>query len=220
MTDDSTRVPQSWLFAGVGCGLLTLLSLCIASAWAAFAFVNETDPIESEAPTLPVYDAGQPLRTPPPAPAPAPQPSMPIPPPGQPVIPPPGQPAIPPPDQHQSWRIQARVTEVDGLSNVRVGSLCEFNVRRFDRPDHTFWCNAQITCGGQLLYGGTNAGFFDCTLYDSPERHVVGEDPSTTQRDRDSAMRLNTLSHELTVHDDASGRLGAFRVRAEITAVR
>jgi hypothetical protein len=116
--------------------------------------------------------------------------------------------------------VTAIVEEVRGLPSVPEGATCRFDVTRHPRADGTFWCNAQVRCAGELLYGGPRAGYFDCTLYEQPHRHVVGEDPNTTRLDRDSAMRLNTLEHELVVRDDASGRLGPFEVRARVTEVR
>jgi len=126
----------------------------------------------------------------------------------------------PPPGTEPGRRIVARVqTVVGNPGRVTAGSTCDFRVTRHDRPDGTFWCNAQVSCGGTLLYGGPGAGFFDCTLYEQPQRHVVGEDPNTSATDRDAAMRLDTLRAELEVRDDASGRLGAFTVRAQVTSV-
>jgi hypothetical protein len=116
--------------------------------------------------------------------------------------------------------VSAIVEQATGVPGLRAGTTCLFDVTRSDRPDGTFWCNAQVSCGGQLLYGGPGAGFFECTLYEQPERHVVGDDPDTTSADSDAAMHLDTLRNQLTVRDDASGRLGAFSVRARVTAVR
>ena len=114
----------------------------------------------------------------------------------------------------------ATVTRVSGVRSVSTGTQCSFDVTREDRPDGTFWCNAQVRCGTTLLYGGAGAGYFDCTLYEQPERHVLGEDPNTSATDRDAAMRIDTLSGELTVRDDASGPLGQFEVVARIDSVR
>ena len=117
--------------------------------------------------------------------------------------------------------VTARIDTVQGarLSGLAAGSTCSFDVTQHSRTDGTFWCNAQIRCGGHLLYGGEDAGFFDCTLYEHPQRHVVGQDRNTTIRDSDAAMRVDTLRAELEVRDDASGRLGAFTVRGTVTGV-
>lgn len=142
------------------------------------------------------------------------------------VLPAPSEPSDPsllpprPPDVRRPHRVTARIEEVRGVPGLRRGATCSFDVTRHPRPDGTFWCNAQVTCGGQLVYGGTGAGYFECTLYDQPERHVVGEDPGTTSEDGDAAMRLDTLREELTVRDDARGRLGELTLRARVTRVR
>jgi hypothetical protein len=182
----------TWVWIAVGCGGLLLSLLCIVPpvVWV-IAHDDEPEVADVPAPT--------------PLPTPAPDPLL---------------PPAPSPGVTSPRHIEAVVEESTGLSAVSVGSTCSFDVTRQDRPDGTFWCNAQVRCAGQLLYGGPSAGFFDCTLYEQPERHVVGEDPNTTSTDRDAAMRLDTLSSVLTVRDDASGQLGAFSLRARVTSVR
>lgn len=193
-----------WRWVAVGCGGLVLLSLCLISPIAAFWLlrsesvpdnVYEPAPRDEELPAPP-----HPL---PPTPLPTPTP----------VPPPPDTPSEAP------RQIVATVEEAEGLAGIAAGTECRFPVTREPRPDGTFWCNAQVRCGSQLLYGGANAGYFDCTLYEGTERHVVGEDANTTAVDQDAAMRLDTLRHELTVRDDARGRLGAFTLRARVTAI-
>jgi hypothetical protein len=77
----------------------------------------------------------------------------------------------------------------------------------------------QITCGSRLLYGGADAGYFPCVLYDGARRDVVGSDPSSTVEDRDAAMSLNTIGGSLEIHDDASGPNGAMRVLAHVDTI-
>lgn len=144
---------------------------------------------------------GAPLVEPGPAPAPTPGPGL-----------------APVPESPR--RVVATVTDVTGNSPVNVGTRCEFDVTRVDRGDGTFWCNAQVMCGGLLLYGGPNAGFFDCTLYDQPVRHVVGGESNTTSVDSDAAMQLDTLQGTLLVRDDPSGRYGQYSLRARVDSVR
>ncbi len=116
--------------------------------------------------------------------------------------------------------ITARVTEYSGTQNpISVGAECAFNVSRVPRSDGTFWCNAQVVCGGQQIYGGATAGFFPCTWYDPPNAGVVGEDSQTSAQDRDGAFEINTVSHTLAVSDDSQGTHGVFHMRAEITGV-
>lgn len=208
---------EPWRWAVIGCAVVFLAGLCLVPA-AVVAFLvdggDERPPeVVSPPPQLPTPPPTPP--TPPPTP-PTPTPVPPTPPPTSPPTPT----APPPPATDPPRRVEARVTESTGLGSVSVGDTCSFDVVRHPLPDGTFWCNAQIRCAGQLLYGGANAGYFDCTLYEGVQRHVVGEDANTTGVDSDSAMSLNTLTHELVVRDDAAGSLGAFTVRAEITTVR
>lgn len=185
----------TWTWIAVGCGGLALSLLCILPPALWLALRDDGEVVD-------------------PSPAPEPPPADPMPAP-DPLLPPPPSPGV-----TSARRVEAVVEESAGLSSVQVGATCSFEVTRQDRPDGTFWCNAQVRCGGQLLYGGAGAGFFDCTLYEQPQRHVVGEDPNTTSGDGDAAMRLDTLRSVLTVRDDASGRLGSFSVRARVTSVQ
>ncbi len=204
-----------WRWVVIGCGALFLGGLCLVPAVATWLFF-ERDAVDEDAPP-PVVS---PAPTPPIAPAP-PSPTPPSPTPPTPPSPTPPTPNVPPPPATEAPRhVEARGTESTGLGSVPVGATCSFDVTREALADGTFWCNAQVRCAGQLLYGGPSAGFFDCTLYEGAERHVVGEDANTTSVDRDSAMSLNTLTHTLVVRDDPTGNLGAFTVRAEVTSVR
>ncbi len=202
---DDPRGP--WVWIAIGCGGLALSALCLVPpvVWLA------SEPAGDE-PSPPVVVEPGPPRGPsppgPPPPSPPPSPSLPS-------LPPPPSPGFTSPR-----RVEAVVESSTGLASVRPGSTCAFDVTRNDRPDGTFWCNAQVICAGQLLYGGPNAGFFSCTLYEQPERHVVGEDPSMTREDGDAAMRLDTLRRVLTVRDDSSGPRGAFNLRARVTSIR
>lgn len=127
---------------------------------------------------------------------------------------------VPAPMAGSPRRVVATVTEVTGNGPVHVGDACEFDVARVDRGDGTFWCNAQVTCSGFLLYGGPTAGFFDCTLYDQPVRHVVGGETNTTSADGDAAMQLDTLQGTLLIRDDPRGRYGGYSLRARVDSVR
>ncbi|MCC6874029.1 MAG: hypothetical protein IT378_06950 [Sandaracinaceae bacterium] len=118
-----------------------------------------------------------------------------------------------------SRRVTVRVTRALNVPGARDGATCAFDVTRHDRSDGSFWCNAQIRCGDRLLYGGPTAGFFECTLYDQPQRHVVGHDVNTTSGDRDAAMSLDTLTGTLEVRDDATGVNGQFELQARVTSV-
>lgn len=193
---------RTWLWVAVGCGGLALAFLCILPP-VVWLLVAESSEGVAPVVTDPAVDD--------------PDPAVPAPPPPSSGFPepPPSSPAGTSPR-----RVTAVVEEVTGAIAARVGTACAFDVTRHDRADGTFWCNAQVSCAGQLLYGGQGAGYFDCTLYERPQRHVVGEDPSTTQADGDAAMRLDTLGGLLTVRDDPTGRLGAFALRARVSDVR
>ena len=112
---------------------------------------------------------------------------------------------------------------IEALENfegaVDVGSLCAFPVDSRERPDGAQWCNAQIVCGGELLYGGPTGGDFPCELLDAPRPGVRGEDDATHATDDDAAMRLDSEAETLEVWDDETGDYGAFRVAATVEAV-
>lgn len=156
----------------------------------------------------------QPAPGPVPGPAPGPGP-VPGPFPGPAPQPGPAAPVDPSPR-----RIVAVVAAVEGTAPLARGAQCEFTVERRPRDDGTTWCNSQIVCAGRLLYGGANAGFYPCALYDQPARHVVGGDDQTTSGDGDAAMRLDTTQSVLLLRDDASGPYGAYSVTANVTSVR
>jgi hypothetical protein len=123
-------------------------------------------------------------------------------------------------DALETRRVTFTVTQADNVPNATSGMRCAFDVTRHNKPDGSFWCNAQIACGTtHLLYGGPTAGFFDCTLYNPPELDIVGQDGYTTSEDSDAAMRLNTRAGELEIHDDQSGASGAFTLRGHVTSV-
>jgi len=120
--------------------------------------------------------------------------------------------------------VVATVSASTGSTPVPVGARCAFDVERVERDDGTFWCNAQVQCGGVLLYGnvrpGMNSGFFPCTLHETPTRHVRGRDDQTTSQDTDASIHLDTMSGVLTVRDDASGPHGAYSLTANVLGVR
>ncbi len=195
------------LWALLGCGGLLLVGLCLVPP-VVIAFVwQSAEEAVSDAPA-PAWD---PAIDPAPAPAidptPAPRPGI------GPANPPP-----PDPGATSARQVTFRVSE-STLGAIPAGSTCAFPVTRHDRPDGTFWCRAEVRCAGQLLYGGGTAGYFDCTLYEQPQRHVVGQDTNTTSGDRDAAFRLDTLRAEIEIRDDARGALGAFVVRGTVTSV-
>lgn len=120
----------------------------------------------------------------------------------------------------QPRQVRAEVTRVQGTKVVREGDKCEFLVERRVRDRASFYCNAQVVCGGRLLYGGPNRGFFACKFAEEGRGDIVGSDPSTTAADQDAAIHLNTLEGIMRVWDDDHGPFGPFRVEADILSVR
>lgn len=120
----------------------------------------------------------------------------------------------------QPRQVRAEVTRVQGNPVVRAGDKCEFLVERRLRDQHSFYCNAQVVCGGRLLYGGPDRGYFACKLSNAERRDVVGSDPNTTGADQDGAIHLDTNEGVLRIWDDAQGSLGAFSVEADVLSVR
>lgn len=113
--------------------------------------------------------------------------------------------------------VRAEVTRASGAELVRAGEICEFLVEQRQREDHSsLYCNAQITCGGKLLYGGPERGYFPCRFDDGDEREVVGNDPTTTKQDKDAALHLDTRAGVLRIWDDETGPHGAFDIEAEV----
>ena len=214
MTERSTALPGILgCLTGVGCGLVVLVG-CLSG----FFLIGQS---------VPTPPPSYPPSYPPPTPPSYPPPSSP-PPTSGPVLPPPPviPPALPPapigtlapPEDVTPRLVRATVTEVSGAAGIEVGASCEFNVLREDLPDSSFNCNAQVVCGGRLLYGGPAAGYFPCTLYQGPPRHVVGADTNTTSVDNDGALTLDTHG-TMEVWDDATGPNGEFRVVAHVDSV-
>ena len=120
----------------------------------------------------------------------------------------------------QPRQVRAEVTRVKGSAVAREGDKCEFLVERRLREQNSFYCNAQVVCGGRLLYGGPDRGYFVCKLSENQRRDVVGSDPNTTGGDQDGAIYLDTVEGVMRIWDDAQGPLGEFAVEAEILSVR
>jgi len=116
--------------------------------------------------------------------------------------------------------VKAEVTRVSGNSGVRAGQTCDFFVERRLRGENDFYCSAEVVCGGKLLYGGTDRGFFPCRFYEGDRRDVVGGEAQTTSEDKDGALRIDTRQGVLRVWDDQGGTLGEFDVEAEVLSVQ
>lgn len=116
--------------------------------------------------------------------------------------------------------VRAEVTRATGSAGVQLGDACQFLVEQRPRDAHSFYCNAQVMCGGKLLYGGPERGFFPCRFYEGERRDVVGADPSTTRQDKDGAISLDTRSGVLRLWDDPTGPIGGFEVEAEVLSAQ
>jgi hypothetical protein len=116
-------------------------------------------------------------------------------------------------------RVRIEVTRVKGDLGISPGAKCEFLVEKRPLKNGTFYCNAQITCGSKLLYGGQERGYFTCALYDLPRRDIVGSDPTTSASDHDAALHLDTQAGVLRVWDDEQGPNGKFEVEADVLSV-
>lgn len=193
--------PQSntLIYVLVGCASLLVLGLCGATGFGVWLYLEDQAATATPIAPPPVYPPG------PQNPQPGPGPALP-----------------PPPSMGANPRmVTATVTSVTGSSPVAIGATCGFNVERHTQPDPPgFWCRAQIICGGQLLYGGANAGFFPCQLFEQPRRDVVGEDAMMTSSDTDAAMRLDTRAGTLSIRDDNTGPHGQYTLEARINTVR
>ena len=182
-----------WIF--VGCGVLLLLTLCAGSGGLIYYAMGRGAAMGPSGPGMPA--------TPVPT--------------GPGVAP--GVPAnvgTPLPAR----TVQATITQAIGNSPAPVNATCNFVVSATSEATNppSVTCRAQVVCGGQLLYGGPNSGYFPCTVSDQPPS-VIGRDDSTTSTDTDAAMTLDTSAGTLMVHDDAGGPHGAYSITARIDSV-
>lgn len=112
--------------------------------------------------------------------------------------------------------VRARVERVDGAIDVRPGDECVIGVWRVrtDHPTGGSWCRTQLACGGELLYGGDESGYFECAS------EGIGRDAETTEVDGDPALDLRVPDGALVITDDVHGARGAFRIEASIETER
>ncbi|MFO0709915.1 MAG: hypothetical protein U0353_08755 [Sandaracinus sp.] len=190
----------AWIVVGSGCLLLLVVGFfgTIAAGYHALTTGDELG--------LPMAPTVSPRRAPVAPPATVPPTAVPDP------APPVGIGTAPEP----STRIvRATVTESVGLPDVPVGSECTLEVTH---PDEM--CQAQIACGPRHVYGSETQGFFPCSLTVGGARpDVQGTDTLTTSGDNDPAMTLDTALGTLSLLDDETGALGAFRLSAHVETV-
>jgi hypothetical protein len=215
-----------WLWVGLGCGALVLVFGCFGGIGAYFYFQakNRSEQAfaeyermeaqrraEEEAQRMAMMEAERQAMN-------GQQPGGPTLP-GNPLPSNPALPTAPRPTNTSPITITAQVTAITGNPGVSPGTQCVFVVEQHDQSDRPagYWCRANVMCGLTLLYGGGTSGYFPCTVFDSP-RAVVGIDGDTTSSDTDGSLELDTRAGRLRVTDDASGRLGAFSVDAQVTS--
>ena len=200
--DPAANRAVTWVL--VGCVAVALLGFLASAGVAAWLWYRSRDDVPAAvqaAPTpVPGLAQGQ---------VPAASPAEPS------AAPPSGRPGGSPP-----LTLRATVTDVAGNKVVPVGATCAFLVERHARQQG-YWCRSQITCGGLLLYGGAQAGYFKC-LFERSDDHkgVSGGDDMTTGRDGDASMEIDTAAHRLVIRDDDRGSYGAFTVTARIDSVQ
>ncbi|MEM1413258.1 MAG: hypothetical protein AAGH15_00070 [Myxococcota bacterium] len=224
MTQEPDKGENTLVYVLAGCGVLLVVGLCVIAGVGVWV-------ISSSEELVPYHD-------PPPSTSPAPgfpAPSVPSSPgaPSAPALPSPGgkpppsaQPSLPPPPQPVPIRgveVEWEVEVVGGAARVTPGTRCTFNVLLRPRPDRGPWCQAEVRCGGQLLYGGGTAGFFECSFSDAgPDGPgaVVGGEDLTTEADGDAAFRIDTLGGVIDIRDDATSANGELSVRGRVVGVR
>ena len=179
-----------------GCGAVLLLGICALgglAVWVAVSSQGDDDLLATPEPPLPL--------------------------PGDPAT---GDPLPPPSGMHDPFgaeprMVRAVVTRVDGSRPVEEGEVCSFAVERRRVQGGAVLCQTQVVCGGKLLYGGANAGYFPCTMGAPPEREVVGREDHTTREDQDAAFHIDTRDRRIAVRDDATGAHGAYSLEARVT---
>jgi hypothetical protein len=199
-----------WLWVGLGCGGLVLVLACVGGAgfWFYYQARDAQDQVAVAFEQARAQEEAQRRMA---------EQAQP----GMPGVPLPAVPTGPGPTDRTPRMIVATVTSVTGNPGVAPGNVCSFAVEHHEQPARPegYWCRAHVMCGLTLIYGGGEAGYFPCTLTDSP-RGVTGADGDTTATDRDGSLELDTRSGRLVVRDDASGHLGAFSVEGTINSVR
>jgi hypothetical protein len=196
------------LYVLVGCAGIGFLGLCAATGVGLVLFTREGEIAQGSGPGASPAPGFDPASGKPPFGAPGAGPAGP-------------QAPVPVP----RLRVAATVRSVRGGAGrdrrgdfpLASGATCLFDVQPPDAT--TSMCRAQVVCGGQLLFGGENAGYFPCTVAAGAPPSISGRDDATTGTDHDAAMTLDTGRGLLTVEDDERGPYGAFTLEARIDSV-
>jgi hypothetical protein len=117
-------------------------------------------------------------------------------------------------------QVRAEIIRVTGAQLLRPGDKCEFLIERRPSENASPYCSTQVVCGGRLVFGGPNRGFFACRFESDHRRDVVGSEPVTSGRDGDSAFYINTAEGLMRVWDDEAGMYGAFQIEADVLSVQ
>ncbi len=104
------------------------------------------------------------------------------------------------------WLRTATVTSAEGLEGVTAGGQCRVWVSGRET------CHGRVECGRHTVYGRGSSSF-PCEVQGAAVR---GGEDMVTATDGDAAFRVDSGAGTLTVHDDASGPLGAFSVSARL----
>lgn len=179
----------------VGCAALVLVLLCVASGGLVYFAVQGGREM--------VEDPGF-------APAP-------VPPGGGATPGGPTQPGTPAPNVGlgPERRIRATVSQAMGSAPAPVGSTCEISIGQHARQGGAPWCRANVICAGQLLYGGSNQGYFNCQFANGASPMITGQDGDTTVTDGDAAFRIDTTQSVVELRDSAPGS-GTYSITAQI----
>lgn len=116
-------------------------------------------------------------------------------------------------------RVTATVVEVEGSSPIARGATCAFDIEIIDRQNGLL-CHTEAVCGGYLLYGSAQNGYFPCTVEEPPGRGIDGRDVNSTAVDSDPRFEINGQNETIRIADDPTGIYGSFRVVARVDSIR
>ncbi len=115
---------------------------------------------------------------------------------------------------------EVRVISAEFIAGVEEGTMCDLEVSHVRRNAEGFWCQAELSCAGQRLYGGSGQGYFECDWRPVPDGLIEGYDPDQTAVDGDPAITVMESGDEMTF-DDGEMKLHAtvFRITPQGDAI-
>lgn len=197
MTDsDGNSKGNGMIWVAAGCGGLLLLLLCVATGFGVFTIMDKRASMGGSAP-MPMQSS---------------DPST------GPMMPSPGG----SPGATASVEVTATVTSSTGSRPAPEGAVCSFRVEHLPRSGGSgYWCRTQAVCGGQLLFGGPTAGYFNCDMtQDSSGTQILGADPDTTSADNDGSFAIDTNAGTVVIRDDSTSANGEYSLVAHISSVQ